>query len=437
MLRQVADAIDPWQTFGSVFVPNMQDDGLFFGWKVMWAAFIVATFGWGVGFYGPPIFLHTIVSQRGWSLGTVSSAVTTHFLLGAFLVAQMPDLYRRFGVAVVTKASALATALGIFLWAMADQPWQLFMAALLSGAGWAGTGALAINMMVAPWFERRRPAALSTAYNGASVGGVIFSPLWIFLIDRFGFPIATMFTGGLMVLTLWYLSNRYFASAPADLGLRPDGDTDPERISAANETTANARAGVPHWSNRAFLTYVGGFTVGLFVQVGIIAHLVSLLIPAMGAIWAGIAASLATVCAVVGRTLAGWLMPTDADRRTVAAGTYVMQAFGCLLFVLAEGTSLPLLWAGIILFGLGIGNVTSLPPLIAQKEFAPADVARTIALGTAIGQAAYAFAPAAFGLIRIWSSPGSAAANPNVPAFFIVAAVLQILAAWIYMRGRR
>ena len=33
-------------------------------------------------------------------------------------------------------------------------------------------GAAAINAIVAPWFVRRRPAALSAAYNGASVGGV-------------------------------------------------------------------------------------------------------------------------------------------------------------------------------------------------------------------------------------------------------------------------
>ncbi len=32
----------------------------FFGWRVTWAAFAVAVFGWGVGFYGPPVFLHAI-----------------------------------------------------------------------------------------------------------------------------------------------------------------------------------------------------------------------------------------------------------------------------------------------------------------------------------------------------------------------------------------
>ena len=38
----------------------------FFGWRVVWAAFVLAAFGWGVGFYGPPIYLHALVERNGW-----------------------------------------------------------------------------------------------------------------------------------------------------------------------------------------------------------------------------------------------------------------------------------------------------------------------------------------------------------------------------------
>ena len=47
-------------------------------------------------------------------------------------------------------------------------------------------------------------------------------------------------------------------------------------------------------------------------------------------------------------------------------------------------------WLGVLLFGLGIGNATSLPPLIAQVEFVGDDVPRVVALTVAIGQAVYA-----------------------------------------------
>jgi hypothetical protein len=88
----------------------------------------------------------------------------------------------------------------------------------------------------------------------------------------------------------------------------------------------------------------------------------------------------------------------------------------------------PLLLLGCTLFGLGLGNVTSLPPLIAQSEFRPADVGRVVALVTAIGQAGYSFAPVAFSLLR----EGASAA----PMLFVAAAVLQMLAAWLALAGR-
>jgi hypothetical protein len=36
----------------------------FFGWRVVWAAFVVAVFGWGVGFYGPSVFLQVLHKDR-------------------------------------------------------------------------------------------------------------------------------------------------------------------------------------------------------------------------------------------------------------------------------------------------------------------------------------------------------------------------------------
>src|SRR6266566_2890620 len=98
----------------------------FHGWRVVGAAFVLAVFGWGIGFYGPPVYLQAIRETRGWPLPIVSAAVTLHFLFGAIVIANLPKLYRRFGVPAVTKAGAVLLALGILGWSIADAPWQLF-----------------------------------------------------------------------------------------------------------------------------------------------------------------------------------------------------------------------------------------------------------------------------------------------------------------------
>lgn len=397
----------------------------FFGWRVVWAAFIVAVFGWGVGFYGPPIFLPAIQEARGWPVALVSAAVTSHFLLGAVVVGNLAALHRRFGIVAVTRAAAIASALGFLGWALAAEPWQLFAATLVSGFGWAATGGAAINAMVSPWFARRRSAALSMAYNGASFGGILFSPLWVALIAALGFAGAAALVGGAMVLALWFLSARYLAPTPASLGQQPDG----EAAGVAPPPGPPMLPGRALWRDRRFVTLATGSSLGLFAQIGLIAHLFSVLLPALGAQGAGFAAGLATVCAIIGRTGLGWLMPPGADRRRAAAATFALQVMGSLALLAAGGTAVPLLLLGVVLFGLGLGNAASLPPLIVQQDFTPADTARAVALVTACNQAVYAFAPAGFGLLR-------GATEGEAPLLFIAAALIQAAAAAVVLMGR-
>jgi hypothetical protein len=92
---------------------------------------------------------------------------------------------------------------------------------------------------------------------------------------------------------------------------------------------------------------------------------VSLLAPAMGemgAQGAGVAAGLATASAIAGRTLVAWLLPPNADRRDVRARNLGVQIIGCCMFLTAGVSNIPLLLIGVVLFGAGIGNVTSMPP---------------------------------------------------------------------------
>jgi MFS family permease len=406
----------------------------FYGWRVVAAAFVLAAFGWGMGFYGMPVYLQAIHHDRGWSVGIVSAAVTTHFVFGAVVVANLPVLYAHFGIPTATKAGAILLAFGVLAWASATAPWQLFIAAFLSGAGWAAMGAAAVNAIVSPWFIRSRPAALSMAYNGASIGGIVFSPFWAAAISALGFPIAATAIGILAILTMWSLAD-LFSRPPEQMGLLPDGDALGTLATSVASPAAQPRCQSLVWRDLKFLTLAGGMACGLFAQIGLIAHLYSLLVPALGPQRAGLAMGLATASAVIGRTLVGCLMPGDADRRLVACASYAVQIAGSLVFILAAGTSVPLLLLGIVLFGSGIGNATSLPPLIAQVEFLRDDVPRVVALTVATAQGAYAFAPTAFGLVREFAANGPAMAAGAAPGVFLAAAGAQGLAICAFLVG--
>ena len=112
------------------------------------------------------------------------------------------------------------------------------------------------------------------------------------------------------------------------------------------------------------MTLAAGMAFGLFAQIGLVAHLYSLLAPALGTQRAGFAMALVTAMAIAGRSLLGRFMPSGADRRLIACIGYAAQLLGSVAFACAAGDSTVLLLAGIVLFGAGFGNATSLPPLI-------------------------------------------------------------------------
>ncbi len=421
---------------GTQYDLRMHERQSYHGWRVVAAAFVLAVFGLGVGFHGPAIYLHTVHESRGWPLALVSTAVTVHFLIGAVVVANLPALHRRFGIPTVTKAGAILLAVGVFGWASATAPWQLFGATLLSGAGWVTIGVAAINAIVAPWFIRGRPTALAMAYNGGNIGGVVFSPLWAAAIGAFGFPAAAAAIGLVMAITIWILADLVFSRTPQQMGLIPDGDEPGAQTASVTSPAATPLPGILLWSDRKFLTIAAGMALGLFAQIGLVVHLYSLLVPALGASQAGLAMGLVTLMAIVGRSLLGWAMPANADRRLMACASYTVQMTGCAVFIAAAGTSVPLLLLGVVLFGTGFGKGTWLPPLIAQVEFVGDDVPRVVALIVAISQGTYAFAPVVFGMIREFTSHAAGADSGAAPALFAVAGVVQGMAICAFLAGR-
>jgi MFS family permease len=409
----------------------------FFGPWVVRGAFVLALFGWGLGFYGPPVYLHAVIERTGWSLAWVSAAVTLHFLFGALVVARLPRWHARWGVGRVAVVGACVATLGVLGWATCRAPWQLMVAALLSGGGWVTMGAVAINAAIAPWFERTRPAALAKAYNGASIGGVVFSPLWVALIGTLGFGGAALTVGAVTILVMVLLAATVFAATPARLQQRADGDAVDAALPPLVPMQDAAAPGASLWRDRRFVSLAFGMALGLFAQVGLLAHLFALLVPVVGAQQAGWLMGFATACAIGGRYAVAWTMPPHANRRSVAAVAYGVQVVGVGLLLAADGVHTAMIVLAVALFGSGIGNATSLPPLIAQAEFPRADVQRVVALVVAIAQATYAFAPALFGALLVATGGTAPRIGHGDAALLLAVAAVEGLAIVCLLAGQR
>jgi MFS family permease len=111
--------------------------GLYHGWLVVAAAFFVALFGFGLGFYGPGIYLVALKARHGWSIAELSSVITTYYVLCAsFLFFGVGSLFERYGVRKVLTVGIVTMSIGLVFLTWVSRLWQAYAAFALMSVGW-------------------------------------------------------------------------------------------------------------------------------------------------------------------------------------------------------------------------------------------------------------------------------------------------------------
>ena len=368
----------------------------FYGWNVVGATFVMALGSFGLGFYGIAVYVATLQQLHGWSASTVSAPITAYYVAGALLTAAIAGVYERFGPRVVVAGGAVCMAASIAALGGVGRPWQLYPVFLVMSVGWGAMSGAAINIILAPWFQRRRGLAVSLAFNGATLGGVIVVPALIALVGWLGFARALTIAALVLLVALLVIATMIMRTRPEALGLGPDGD--PPR----GAPIGSAADGDRRWRRDALRTWrfwsvSAPFALGLAAQVGVLTHLVALVTPALGAGGAARAVSLTTAAALVGRLATGFAVD-KLNRRLVASATLIVQLTG--LALLAREPSAASVYAGCILFGLGVGNLTTLPGLILAVEWPRERFSVLVGLVVGINQLTFAFGPSLVGVVR-------------------------------------
>ena len=67
------------------------------GWRIVLVCFLLATFGWGLGFYGQSVYVAELHRLRGWPASLISGGTTFFYLFGAALVAFVSEAIKGFG----------------------------------------------------------------------------------------------------------------------------------------------------------------------------------------------------------------------------------------------------------------------------------------------------------------------------------------------------
>lgn len=387
------------------------------------ACLMVAVVSWGLGTFGIGVYIHALTGERGFSISLVSIAITIGHLVNAASLMSVGSATDRYGPRPVIAIGGLVMAMTMVALAFCSEPWHVFGAFVLMGLARSFLSPTSISATLAPWFERHQGRAVSMALMGASIAGMLATPLLLFGIARQGYAWTMLMAAVFSLLVLWPLAFFVLRHRPQDLGLRPDGE--PPRA-GPRAAPARAWSRAEATSTRQFRSVVVAFGLGLMVQSGFLAHHVSMVAPVMGEGGAALAVFSAAVSAFLGRAaLARYA--DGVDVRLVAAGVLLLSTFS--LSALALFPTPGGLIAASVVYGLTIGNVTTLPPIIVRREFGAASFGALYGVGASAIQVVNAFGPSLYGIMR--DAFGSYA-----PPLY-VAAVLNLIAAAVIIWGGR
>jgi MFS family permease len=388
------------------------------GWRIVAVCFLLATFGWGFGFYGQSVYVAELHRLHGWPASLISGGTTFFYLFGAVLVAFVSEAMRAFGPRNCLLAGTLAMAAAAVSIGQVNDPWQLYAADAVLAFGWAGTSLGVITNTLGLWFDTKRGMAISLALNGASFGGIIGVPLLVVAIGRFGFSGAMIAGAAVMVLLMVPVILIFVRHPPAAFGAMA--------ASAASDAPSPAQIRATALSDIGFLSVSIAFALVLFAQVGFIVHLITFLDPLIGREQAATAVALLTAMAVAGRVLFSTVIDR-LNQRLASAISFASQAAALLIIINSRNEML--LIAACALFGFSVGNLITLPSLIVQREFDPRAFGVLVSLITAINQVTYAFGPGVVGLLR------DASGSYSLPFYACIG--LELTAAVLIMiRGR-
>jgi predicted MFS family arabinose efflux permease len=386
------------------------------GWRIVVVCFLVATFGWGLGFYGQSVYVAELHRLHGWPASLISAGTTFFYLFGALLVVFVSEAIRSFGPRNCLLAGIFAMAVAAIAIGYASAPWQLYLADAVLAFGWAGTSLGMITNTLGLWFDHKRGMAISLALNGASFGGIIGVPLLVAAIGRFGFSGALLAAAIVMLVLMVPVIVIFVGQPPLRGGIR----------ATAADPSSSTRIRAQAFRDVAFLTVSIAFALVLFAQVGFIVHLIAFLDPVIGRSGAAIAVALLTAMAVAGRVLFSTVIDR-LNQRLASAISFASQAVALAIIINSRNEAVLIAACG--LFGFSVGNLITLPSLIVQREFDSRSFGVLVSLLTAINQVTYAFGPGVIGLLRDLSG------SYSLPLYGCIG--LELAAAVLIMvRGR-
>lgn len=341
--------------------PDEHKTGLFYGWVIVAVVFVMLMVTAGLGFYNASVILVAARIELDASVSAVSFGPTLFFGISGVTGFALSRLMDRVDLRWFYGVGGVGGALSLFSLRWVDSVPKLYLFFALFGVSFALAGLVPGVTLVARWFNRRRSVALSIASTGLSIGGIAITPIASRLIDDRTLSGAGPIMAGVWLVGVIPLALILIRSNPSDKGLQPDGvPAPPGHVELEGATFADAK-------RTRFFRYLSAVYALIFLaQVGALAQMVSLVSERVDKSTGATALSVTAFASVIGR-LTGGVVVTKVPVRALTGALILLQAVALSFLALAE--TRPTIFAACAVFGVSVGNLLMLQPLLLVETF--------------------------------------------------------------------
>ena len=367
----------------------------FFGWAVLPAVCYSLFIGAGLIFYAMSVLLQALVVATGYSVADISAANTIFLLVGGVAGIAVGELIARYDIRWTVSLGTLLIALSYYLLPYVTTRSEIYAVYIVLALGYAMTALIPAMTLVARWFIRRRALALALTQSGLSLGGIILTPVLAAALDVKGLlalhaPLFMLVILANIPLCLWLMR-----PDPAAMGQFPDGDPD------ASENGADSGMAAAQALKTGFFRFsVLAAIFALMAQVGTIAHLYNWALARVDGEAAGGMVAVLALASFLGRLICGAILDR-LDLFRFALGLYLLQAVVLVAIAHANGFW-PVVLASFA-FGLTVGNILMLQPLLIGAAFGLRDYPRLLSYFQLLMNFGVAAGPIFIGLIYDYS----------------------------------
>ncbi len=339
----------------------------FRGWRMVALAFVVDFVAVGFFFYSFGFFYPAIVEEFGGPLLWVAMGISVSNFVSGMFGPWIGVALDRFPLKRVMLIGAAVVSCGFLALSQARNLWQYYLVlGTFFAFGNSMMGGMASTKLIANWFLLKRGRALGIATMGVSLSGIAMPPIATWLVDTLGWRSGFQVYSVGILLVVVPLVATFVVTRPEDVGERPDGE--------APDAPPPAAAAVDvHWSTRAMLASRNFWAIAIsfgLAFAGLSAVLIHL--PSYAAdlgfrpTQAAWLLSASAFAGMLGKPIFGSLVDRG-DPRFAAWGSFGAQIVG--LLVLLHATAYPMLLAGGVTFGFGMGGIVPLQGAVSGRIF--------------------------------------------------------------------